>query len=554
MRNTELFYRNVLMNGIKDMVYIMEYQNGRFLYSFINQAVKDLAGFDDSIIDKPLDEVVPNEKASFLAEKYKKVVDTQEIVVYEDDYPSISGEIRYGENKLSPIFNEANVCTHVVAVVKDITEQKKAEQIAKKSKEMLIEGKERYQSLFDYNLDAVITLDFNGLLITGNHALETMSGYSIRELTGRSYLRLIKPGHIKKAKLYYDKALNGVPEEFRLSVKHKDRKQVEIIAKFSPIVVSDEIVGVYVICKDITEQIRFREKFTESENIFEIITEHSRDLITMLNSEGEYIYASPSYKEVLGYYSDEFLGKKFYHNIYPDDVEHLKKTFYLSKEKGEPWKEQFRQKHESDDYIWSELHGSPVYDEDGQFKQMVVVSRDISTLKNYESKLENFAYHDELTGILNRRYFIEHLEKTLKSNKGLGNRFAIIMIDLDKLKPINDTFGHDVGDAFLQEFTTRVNRVIRESDTFARLGGDEFAIFIPQIDSIQSVTNVAKRITSVLDTPWMIADESISIRASIGIAISNLKTESAHRLMKAADEALYEVKNAGGNNYKLNYI
>ncbi|MUK88931.1 diguanylate cyclase [Ornithinibacillus sp. L9] len=554
MVDRDLFYSNILMNGIKDMVYVMEVDNGQFIYKFINQVVKELAGFTDSIIGKTFQDVLPKEKASFLIDKYNAVLRSKEIVVYEDDYPSIKGEIRYGENTLSPIYNEHNECTHIVGVVKDITEQKKAEKVAEKSKEMLIEGKERYQSLFDYNLDAVITLDINGLLITGNHSLETMTGYHIHDLTGSSYLRLIFPGQIKKAKKYYEQALNGVPEEFRLTIKNKDRKKVELVAKFSPIVVKEEIVGVYVICKDITEQIKFKDKYNESENIFEIITEHSRDLITMLNSEGEYIYASPSYKDVLGFTRDEFLGKKFYHNIYPDDIEHLKKTFYLSKKKGEPWKEQFRQKHETEGYIWSELHGSPVYDDHHNFKQMVVVSRDISTRKNYESKLEAFAYHDELTGLPNRRYFIENLEKSLSEKRSLKNRFAVIMIDLDKLKPINDTYGHDVGDEFLKEFSKRVNQVIREGDTFARLGGDEFAIFIPKIDIIQNVSNVARRIIKVLEQPWDIDNNSIFIRASVGIAISSFKAESVQNLLKTADEALYEVKDMGGNNYKLKYI
>ncbi|MFD2042996.1 diguanylate cyclase domain-containing protein [Ornithinibacillus salinisoli] len=552
--DTKEFYSSVLMNGIKDMVYVMEFTNGQFVYKFINQKVKELAGFDDSIIGRTLDDILPEDKAIFLLDQYMTAIHSKDEIIYEDDYPSKHGEIRYGENTLSPIYDEHNKCTHIVAVVKDITERKVTERAAEKSKEMLIEGKERYQSLFDYNLDAVITLDNNGLLITGNHALEEMSGFTIHELTGTSYIRLILPRQLKKAKKYYDKALNGVPEEFRLSIKHKNRNRVEIIAKFSPIVVREEIVGVYVICKDITEQIKFKDKFNQSENIFEIITEHSRDLITMLNSEGEYIYASPSYQEVLGINGEEFIGKKFYHNIYPDDIEHLKKTFYLSKEKGEPWKEQFRQKHHTDGYIWSELHGSPVYDENNKFKQMVVVSRDISTRKNYESKLESFAYHDELTGLPNRRYFIENLEKALQDKRKSNNRFAVIMIDLDKLKPINDTYGHDVGDEFLREFATRVSRVIREGDKFARLGGDEFAIFIPNIDVMQNVTVVASRIMEALEKPWNIHDQSISISASVGVAISNFKTESAHYLLKTADQALYEVKDMGGNNYKLKYI
>lgn len=551
IKQQEQFLKNVLLNGIQDMIYIMELtHDGKFIYNFINLAVNKYAGLTNEIIGKSFDEVLDQQKAAFLFDKYQEAVLTRDCVVYEDLFPSPQGETRYGENVLTPIMDENDNCTHVVAVVKDITERKIAEQAATEARELLREGKQRYQSLFDYNLDGVAAIDKNGKIVAVNRSLELITGYNMQELIDLPYSDIVFPSDVETAKGYFSIAMNGILEEFGLKMKNKNGKRIESIVKFTPIIVDNKTVGIYAICKDITEQIKIQNKYTESENKFEIIAEYSGDLITMLDYQGKITYVSPSYRDVLNMNPDEYIGKDFYHNVHPDDIPYLLETFEQSITTRKPWVAQFRQKHQTMGWIWSELRGSPVYNHRDEFKQMVVLSRDISLRKNYEDKLKYFAYHDSLTGLPNRRYFNMQLKEALDEFETTGKEFAVIIMDLDHFKSINDTFGHDIGDKAISEFALRVGKVIRSSDTLARLGGDEFVLLLKERENTEAIIEVAKDIIQVVQAPWHIAQAEFVTTTSIGISLlSESNSNTFESLMKNADQALYEAKNAGGNQY-----
>ncbi|WP_096273454.1 diguanylate cyclase domain-containing protein [Paucisalibacillus globulus] len=549
----EKFLNNVLFNGIQDMVYIMEVtKDGNFVYHFINLAVKKLAGLTDVIIGKTLHEVLDVEKADFLFGKYQEAVLTKDCIIYDDLFPSPLGETRYGENVLTPLFDDDNRCTHIVAVVKDITERRIAEEAAEDAHEMLLEGKQRYQSLFDYNLDTVIAIDQQGMIIAANHSLELATGYTQEDLQGIHYTSLVKPEDVPEVEAYFEIAINGILEEFSIRMRSKQGKHIEMIVKFTPIIVNEETVGIYAICKDMTEQIKIQHKYTESKNKFEIIAENSGDLITMLDQHGKITYVSPSYQDVLHAEPSEYIGQDFYHNVHPDDIPPLIESFEQSKTSGKAWVAQFRQKHQKLGWIWSELRGSPVYNHEKTFKQMVVLSRDISLRKNYEDKLKYFAYHDTLTGIPNRRFFNIKLKEALDDHESTGERFAIIIMDLDHFKSINDTFGHDIGDKAISEFSLRVGKRIRSVDTLARLGGDEFVLLLRGVETKEQVIKVADSIIEAVQKPWQIDDAKFVTTTSIGISLLNKdQPNTFESLYKNADQALYEAKNAGGNQYSI---
>ncbi|GIO25531.1 diguanylate cyclase domain-containing protein [Ornithinibacillus bavariensis] len=547
------FLNNVLLNGIQDMVYIMEViEDSHFVYHFINHAVKRYAGITNEVIGKSFDEVLDKQKAKFLFEKYQKAVEIKDLVVYEDFFPSPLGEVRYGENVLTPLFDENGNCTHVVAVVKDITERRLAEKAAIVAREQLNEQKQRYQSLFEYNIDAVIAIDREGVIVTGNRSLELVTGNSIADIRGKLYTSLVLEEDIPIVEKYFNIAINGILEEFHMRLKNRDGKKIETVVKLTPIIVNDETVGIYAICKDISEQIKMKNKYTESENKFEIIAENSGDLITMLDQYGKISYVSPSYRDVLQANPEEYIGREFYHNVHPEDIEHLLQSFEVSKTTGKPWVAQFRQKHQSVGWIWSELKGSPVYNYVGEFKQMVVLSRDISSRKNYEEKLKYFAYHDSLTGLPNRRYFAMQLKEALDLFEKNHETFAVIIMDLDRFKAINDTFGHDIGDKAISEFALRVAKQIHPTDTLARLGGDEFVLLVRGKTDVQDVIQVAEDIIKVVKDPWCIENAQFNTTTSIGISLlAEDRVNTYESLFKNADQALYEAKNAGGNQYAI---
>lgn len=292
-------------------------------------------------------------------------------------------------------------------------------------------------------------------------------------------------------------------------------------------------------------------KYEESEELFRTIAEHAHDLITFLDHKGKIIYVSPSYKEILGHNPSEYLGKFFLHNVHPDDKTRVGEEFIQSIKNGVPITVQFKQLNFKNEAVWSEAHGTPIFDNQKKFKHMVVLTRDITLQKEYESKLKYFAFHDPLTCLPNRRLFKEQLIKALKDLQEKHDGLAVIMMDIDHFKSINDQFGHDIGDMVIVEFGKRMSEVIRECDIVARLGGDEFVILLPGIGTIENAVIIADKIKNSMQQPWNIEGNLLEVTISMGIAMAPTHCIDSYALLKTADIALYDAKLAGRNTYKF---
>ncbi|MFD2368536.1 diguanylate cyclase domain-containing protein [Brevibacillus sp. GCM10020057] len=190
---------------------------------------------------------------------------------------------------------------------------------------------------------------------------------------------------------------------------------------------------------------------------------------------------------------------------------------------------------------------SPVYNKDGVCTHVFCVTRDITERKKLESKLEYMAYHDVLTGLPNRRLLYIHLQDALSQAKASEDFVAVLFLDCDRFKQINDTWGHNIGDLFLQTLATRLLSCVREGDTVARLGGDEFVVILTAIQSPEQVVKVANRILQAMQQPWTIAGKSFSCTTSIGISLYPTNASDADQLLTCADKALYTAKAVGRN-------
>jgi diguanylate cyclase (GGDEF)-like protein len=182
--------------------------------------------------------------------------------------------------------------------------------------------------------------------------------------------------------------------------------------------------------------------------------------------------------------------------------------------------------------------------------------RDISERKRTEEQIRRLAYCDSLTGIPNRQAFLELLERELAHSRQAGKKFAVLFMDLDSFKRINDTLGHNVGDLLLQTVSERLRDTIRPSDVvshnhLARLGGDEFTILIPDLDRVEDALAVAQRVKDAMRRPFQLDGNEIFVTASIGISLYPKDGEDSESLLKYADTAMYHAKNCGKNNAKL---
>ncbi|MEK3766712.1 sensor domain-containing diguanylate cyclase [Solibacillus sp. FSL K6-4121] len=549
------FFKEVLMDGITDMIFVLEVvNNDDFQFQFINKAAKERVGLTKDIIGLSLKEVEKRlDKAEFLYEQFRKVVISQTSFTYEDTYEIIEERQKkhYFETVLTPLLNKQGLVDRIVTVVRDITKEKETLSSVKEMASNAIENNERFHSLFFHNTDGIFILNNMGYITDGNEASEKITGYKIEEVVGKSFNMLVQLQDIELNRII-DDAIKGTTKSYNIIIKNKSGDYVNILYKIVPLIVEGVVIGLYGILKDVTDLMKNIEKLEESENRFRIIAENANDLITLVNKDGKIIYVSPSYQNVLGYQSNEFLGKDFVHNIHPTDQERIKDVAKKSIQSGEAFTIEFKQKNANEEMLWCESIGKPVFNHKNELQHLVILTRDITLRKEYESKLKHFAYHDALTELPNRLLFNKRFASAKKQFLNKNNGLAIVILDIDHFKVINDTYGHDIGDAVIKEFGARIQQSIRSHDTVARMGGDEFVILLPNIQNIENAVEIAKRIKHKMQQPWKIKGQKLTVTTSMGIAMATFSQKiTKSDLIKNADIALYEAKNSGRDNYKL---
>jgi diguanylate cyclase (GGDEF)-like protein/PAS domain S-box-containing protein len=302
--------------------------------------------------------------------------------------------------------------------------------------------------------------------------------------------------------------------------------------------------------QDITENKRIENELHKSEALFRMIAENVNDLIAMLDTQGRRIYFSPSYLRIFG--DDEFkIGSVSFNKIHPEDRERIKALFRKTVETGVGDRAEFRLLLSDGSVRYIESEGNVVLDEFGKVAKVILVSRDVTRRKQEEEQMLRVANYDVLTDLPNRRLLTDRLQQALASAKRDKTRLAVLFLDLDMFKRINDTLGHEIGDSVLREMAKRLSDCLRESDSAARIGGDEFVTILPGIESERHAMLVAEKIRNALAQPVEIAGHTPQISTSIGIAIYPENGNDDKELLKNADDAMYFAKTCGRNVVKL---
>jgi len=194
----------------------------------------------------------------------------------------------------------------------------------------------------------------------------------------------------------------------------------------------------------------------------------------------------------------------------------------------------------------------PILHQDGSLKGYRGIFKDITEAKIQDEKVKFLAYYDILTGLPNRTLFYDRLENVSKQAKKEGSVFAVMFIDLDRFKQVNDTLGHAAGDELLQKVSIRIKNCLRTTDTFARIAGDEFTVLLPNIKNNEELFEIGTRIVTALNSPLLIRGVDPGVTASIGIALYPTDGEEVNTLLKNADKAMYGAKNNGKNCFVFN--
>ncbi|MEW8023303.1 MAG: EAL domain-containing protein [Candidatus Thiodiazotropha sp.] len=303
-------------------------------------------------------------------------------------------------------------------------------------------------------------------------------------------------------------------------------------------------------------------RLQESESLHKFIVNNSPDMIYLLDHEGRFAFINERVKSLLGYDQKEIIGEHFSKLIHTEDIERAHFTFN-ERRAGERATRSAELKLSSKNNNGSrffdsgtvpvELSSIGIYttndDKTKSFIGTYGVARDISERKQAEELIKYQLYHDLLTNLPNRSLFRDRLNMAMAQSKRSGKKLAIMYLDMDRFKIINDSLGHYVGDELLKMVGQRLRSELREADTLARVGGDEFNLLIPEINDIQDARNLAEKILRLTLEPFIIKNEEIFISFSIGISIYPSDGDTKDSLIKHADIAMYKVKNAGKNGY-----
>lgn len=286
-------------------------------------------------------------------------------------------------------------------------------------------------------------------------------------------------------------------------------------------------------------------------NLARRVIEASLDGIMILDATNRVEFVNPAFTHMTGYLSEDIIGQtpSVLKSGRHDDAFYV--HMYQTLEKQDYWQGEIWNRRKNGEIYPEWLTINVIRDDTGEISQYAAIFSDITERKKTEERIKNLAYYDVLTGLPNRRLFTDRLQLAIANAHRHGQLMAIMFLDLDLFKRINDSLGHGIGDQVLVETAARLGHCLREGDTVARLGGDEFTILLPEIEHVEDAAKLAERIIAQVKQPFIIDDHELYITTSIGIGVYPDDGETVETLIKNADTAMYRAKDLGRNGFQL---
>jgi diguanylate cyclase (GGDEF)-like protein/PAS domain S-box-containing protein len=412
--------------------------------------------------------------------------------------------------------------------------------------------------------DAVIVADArSGRIVLWNAAATKMFGYSSSEALVHSWTVIVPErlrAQCEAGMARYCETGHGPYIDshtvLELPAVRKGGEEITIEIALSPIEPFRDLEGdigrlVLAVVRDITERKEVEKGIKESEERFRSLVQNTSDIITILEADGTVRYISPAYERVTGYKPKEQIGTNAFGSVHPDDRERALDIFAeVLKKPGLHPPLEFRVPHKDGSWRYLEHVVNNLLDNPA-VRGVVVNSWDVTERKALEEQLRHQAFHDPLCGLPNRTLFMDRLERALARANRRGKKVAVLFMDLDNFKIVNDSLGHEVGDELLVAVAERLKACLRPEDTAARFGGDEFTILVEEVDGVSDAVRVAERIAESLQPPLALGQHEVFSTTSIGIALSSPGQKLPADLLRHADLAMYRAKHKGKAGYEV---
>lgn len=275
------------------------------------------------------------------------------------------------------------------------------------------------------------------------------------------------------------------------------------------------------------------------------------DAVVVTDLQGTITDWNKGSEDLYGYSKEEAIGQPVCILHVPEDTEHITAEVISAVQESGKWLGEVRMLHKDGRIGWVESMCVPIYDDNKQIVGALGINRDITKRKNETERLSHMAHYDQLTQIPNRNLLLDRISHLIAQSKRSEISFALLYIDLDKFKGINDTKGHAYGDLILIKAAMRLKRSIRNSDTIARIGGDEFVILLENISDKDKVSAMAQSLIETVNKKFVINNETFDLSCSIGIATYPDDGNTTDALLSTADKAMYKAKSKGHGIYEF---
>ncbi len=429
-----------------------------------------------------------------------------------------------------------------------------------RTEDALRRSQSRLTQLIAATLDAVITVDRNMTVIEWNPQAEAAFGVRSRDVVGRPL-----PNTVIPPSLY--QIFEGVMERYRdgdmtVGTRSKARRRTEATARRAdgqefPVEISIDPVGsgpeqtFTAFIRDISERQHAHRELEQREQRFRALVEKSWSGVALLDEDLNFVYAGASTERLLGHREEQLVGKNFFSFVHPRESDSSEQLFRrLTTTPGADLQGELRFLKSDGSWVWLEGFAQNLL-HDENVRAIVVNYRDVTQRKATERQLEYQAYYDALTGLPNRLLFRDRVINAIAQARRNRRGMAVMYLDLDHFKNVNDGLGHSTGDALLSEVAVRLATCIRASDTISRLGGDEFTILLNETPTSEAVASVARKILRSLSAPFRVDGHELFVTASIGISLYPADGDDVETLLKCADSAMYRAKELGRNQSQL---
>ncbi len=532
-----------IVENLPGMIFIKE--AGQLRFAKINRAAETVMGFSRSeMIGKSDADFFPPEQADFFNTADRNVLQSGEVLdIPEEVIDTGSNGRRILHTRKVPMYDENGNPAFLLGISEDITETIQAQQ-------ELAEEKRRAERYLDISEAIIVGLDTNERIsVINRHGCKAL-GLSEKELLGRNWFDIALPetgkhhGHTVYKKImsgeielaeYNDNDIITATGEVRHIAWHNT-------AQYGP---AGEITGVLSSGHDITDRKHTEEQLRLAGTVFEstsqavVVTDHDNHIISV----------NPAFTLITEYTLEEVLGKNpsFLRSSRHDEA--FYRNLWVIVTTDGQWKGEIWDRRKSGEAFPSWQSISAVYDNSGEVTNFVSVFSDITPIKEHQSNLDFLAHHDPLTGLPNRLMLDDRIAHAMQRCIRDHRELAVLFLDLDDFKIVNDTYGHHIGDQLLQTLAMRLQSLLRQEDTIARMGGDEFLVLMESFETIDDVELVAKKIIHEVSKPVEINGHQVEVGASIGIAIGPTDGANVSSLIKAADLAMYRAKDQGRNQY-----